>query len=778
MGNASIVRTMVAAGTLLAATGAASATWSIIIIDTRTGEIGVASATCLTGFDLRANTPVLIPGVGAATAQSFVDSTGQNRVKVRDMLVQGAHPDDILAALALFDSGHQTRQYGIADTLGRTATFSGTGAGAWAGGQTGQIPHTGKSGDLVYAVQGNVLTGEPVVTAAVQAIIDTPGDIAAKMMASMEAARSMGGDGRCSCAGGDPTGCGAPPPTFTKSAHIAYMLIAREGDVPGCNGLLRAGDRPFDLVLGDVNSDGRADVVTCSTATTVILTNARQSGDAFTTFNDFTSYAAAADTRGVALADITGDGIDDIVFTAYAADTIGVQPGVGDGTFGSAALFPAGDGPRLITTGDFDGDGRIDVACTNQLSNDVSIYLNTAGALGAQVRRSVGSAPSAIVSADFDGDDDIDIAALANGSKRVGILRNTGGVFVLSATVTVGDNPTDLCVADLDGDGDLDLATSDRDSNALSILGNNGLGGFTRSVLPAPGGPTRLRATDVSSDGKVDLVVVGSSPRRATVYEGDGAGAFASLTSFSVSDGLLDFELADLNEDGTPDLVGVGGGTQSIVVVESTGHARWNDGSGCATGDYFMNFNVANTVGSDPEPVYTLQAMYDGWRATLVGRTDAATSSVTFSAPALPEQGRITMTIELLDWQGLPITIEPGQVTAHHADDSASLAIIGPVAALGSGVYQVELTGPVSGVGTDRFIITALDDLRPVTLMPHASLAVVVSPADFDGSGEVDILDFLDFFDAFGAEDLAADLTGDGAVNEDDVALFLAAFSA
>ena len=58
---------------VLAGAGAAPATWSIVIVDTRTGEVGVASATCLTGFDLQANTPVLITGVGAATAHAELD---------------------------------------------------------------------------------------------------------------------------------------------------------------------------------------------------------------------------------------------------------------------------------------------------------------------------------------------------------------------------------------------------------------------------------------------------------------------------------------------------------------------------------------------------------------------------------------------------------------------------------------------------------------------------------------------------------------------------------
>ena len=66
-------------------------------------------------------------------------------------------------------------------------------------------------GDIVYAVQGNVLTGPAVITAAEQAIRTTPGDLAEKLMAAMEASRFFGGDGRCSCNGNSPTQCGAPP---------------------------------------------------------------------------------------------------------------------------------------------------------------------------------------------------------------------------------------------------------------------------------------------------------------------------------------------------------------------------------------------------------------------------------------------------------------------------------------------------------------------------------------------------------------------------------------
>jgi hypothetical protein len=201
----------------------ALATWSIVIVNTRTGEVCVASATCLSNFNLRKATPVLIPGVGAAAAQSYLDSIG-NRLVIHDQMLLGTDPDDILAILDARDSQLRLRQYGMVDLQGRALTFTGTGAGSWAGGVTGQI------GDLVYAIQGNVLTGQLVVDDAEAAILNTPGDLAEKVMAAMEAAHLAGGDGRCSCSSSQPDSCGAPPPSFTHSAYCAYFLVARPGD--------------------------------------------------------------------------------------------------------------------------------------------------------------------------------------------------------------------------------------------------------------------------------------------------------------------------------------------------------------------------------------------------------------------------------------------------------------------------------------------------------------------------------------------------------------------
>lgn len=206
------------------------ATYSIIIIDTRTREIAIGSATCVPGFDLRRLSPVVLVGFGAAAAQSYVDTSGANRLLIRGQLQRGTAPSQILSLLAQRDPSHQTRQYGIVDRFGRAIGFTGNQAGPFAG------DITGTSGTLVWAIQGNVITGLPVLKKAEEAIRKTPGDLAAKLMAAMEAGRLMGGDGRCSCCPTNATKCGSPPRNFTKAADIGYMIVARLGDKDGgCN---------------------------------------------------------------------------------------------------------------------------------------------------------------------------------------------------------------------------------------------------------------------------------------------------------------------------------------------------------------------------------------------------------------------------------------------------------------------------------------------------------------------------------------------------------------
>ncbi|MFQ5412839.1 MAG: DUF1028 domain-containing protein [Phycisphaerae bacterium] len=383
-------------GLSLLAAPPARATWSIILVDVETHEVAVGSATCLTSFDLRQGLPVVVVDKGGAAAQSFVDVTGANRMLIYDGFQAGISPTFILEMLEDTDAQHETRQYGIVDRYGRRVTFTGTEDGAFADGVIGQ------QGTMAYSIQGNVLTGAPVVEMAEQAVLTTPGDLPAKLMAGMQAARSMGGDGRCSCSPSDPTGCGSPPPDFDKAAHIGFMIDARTGDVDG--------------------------------------------------------------------------------------------------------------------------------AC--------------------------------------------------------------------------------------------------------------------------------------------------------------------------------------------------------------------NAAVGCASGNYFMNFNVAFQTPADPDPVFQLQDLFDAWRADLVGRPDAVHSVVTVDPPSFPADGNgdATMTIHIRDWQDTPVDPTTVSVTVAHAPESDEVTAIGPVVDVGGGTFQVQLTGG-DFVGTDRFLIRVVDGVRPVVLLPMPTLHAT-SAADFDGDGDVDRFDY------------------------------------
>lgn len=208
--------------------GQALATWSIVVVNVKTGEICVASATCIENFNLRTNLAILSGEAGGGAAQSFV-SPVSTRTLITERLAQGVPPQEILDEIESFDLLFQSRQFGFVDLAGRAVTFSGSNDGIYYGGVTGQV------GDLVYAIQGNVLTGSPVITEAESALRNTQGDLGQRVMAAMEAAQAMGGDGRCSCSPANPTSCGAPPPSFTKSAHVGFLLLARQGDEPFCD---------------------------------------------------------------------------------------------------------------------------------------------------------------------------------------------------------------------------------------------------------------------------------------------------------------------------------------------------------------------------------------------------------------------------------------------------------------------------------------------------------------------------------------------------------------
>lgn len=158
------------------------ATFSIVAGDPVTGELGVAVASRF--FAVGSVVPWARADVGAVATQSFANTSFGWRGL--DLMAGGVTPEEAVAILLRNDADPERRQFGLVDASGRSATYTGAGCLDWAGGRHG--PH--------YAVQGNILTGESVVTAMEAAFLETEGTLAERLYAALVAGDARGGDSR------------------------------------------------------------------------------------------------------------------------------------------------------------------------------------------------------------------------------------------------------------------------------------------------------------------------------------------------------------------------------------------------------------------------------------------------------------------------------------------------------------------------------------------------------------------------------------------------------
>jgi len=219
---------------LLAFASPAFATWSVIAVDQRSREVVIASATCVPQaafamfpakglMDVQA---IVVPGKGVAAAQAGVDRTRKNQQLIFDEMVKGTEPARILEMLRQ-DPAIETRQFAMVDLQGRVTGFSGQKNLPASLSRQQQVPGTG----IYFSIQGNILAGDEVVTAAMRSFVETNGTLADRVMAAMESADARGGDKRCTCET-------KPLPAATaacvsKTSHVAYILRADAADRNG-----------------------------------------------------------------------------------------------------------------------------------------------------------------------------------------------------------------------------------------------------------------------------------------------------------------------------------------------------------------------------------------------------------------------------------------------------------------------------------------------------------------------------------------------------------------
>jgi len=305
------------------------------------------------------------------------------------------------------------------------------------------------------------------------------------------------------------------------------------------------------LAVGDFNGDGKTDLVAAGNATQATAqaflvalgsgssslfssTNLNISGGTFYLPPNLSTIYPTS----VAIGDFNGDGKSDLALTTYSQGIVSVAFGDGTGGFGATTNFNVGSGPASVKTGDFNGDGKSDLVVANDASNNLSILLgNGTGSFGATTNFNVGLNPLSVVVGDFNGDGKSDLATANFSSNKVSVLLGNGnGTFGTATNFAVGTNPRDIIIADFNGDGKSDLATANFSSNNVSVLLGNGNGTFGTATNFAVGtSPYALTVGDLDGNGSPDLAVTNFNSNNVSVLYNDSTQIIGNSSNNSLT---------------------------------------------------------------------------------------------------------------------------------------------------------------------------------------------------------------------------------------------------
>ena len=450
---------------------------------------------------------------------------------------------------------------------------------------------------------------------------------------------------------------------------------------------------PSGIAAGDLNGDGKPDLVASNnnSGTVSVLINVTAPAAANANFAPTTHLGAGASAFAVTLADINSDGKLDIAVangtsTGSVTTLLNNTPnGSTSANFGSAQTFGAGVlgvDPRSITAGDFDGDGRTDLAvAVNGSTNDVGVLYNSTvsgsstASLSSPAAYVAGSKPYAIASGDLNADGRLDIAVTNQTGSNVSVLRNVNApdapIPSFSDASNFGSFGSDRFVAlgDLNGDGKLDLAVAAGDyglANISVLLNTTAPGASSPSFGPAfafavGNDNYSIAVGDLNGDGLPDLASTDFNGDRVAVLlnattPGSMTPAFLAATYLTTPGGPYSVAFGDLNGDGRRDIaVAYTSGQISTFINTTTpgsttaSFAAVNNFSG---GSFLTGIALGDVNGDGRPDIAAANNSNPGAVKVLVNTTAPGATAATFSSASSYSTDAFTRSVAFADLNG------------------------------------------------------------------------------------------------------------------------------
>jgi len=399
------------------------------------------------------------------------------------------------------------------------------------------------------------------------------------------------------------------------------------------------------VAIADVNGDGKPDVVVAANSGVAVLLG---NGDG--TLQSAVNYAGGMPWMAV-VGDVNHDGKPDIVVVSGCGDyncttegSVGVLLGNGDGTFQPFVSVAKGRF-NTVAIGDFNGDGKMDLAVTDYWNYAVDVFLgNGDGTFQSPVSYSPGGAqPAQVIAADVNRDGHTDLVVLNTcnysncWSGVIGVLLGNGdGTFQpAQSSDTDGDWNYGSAVADLNGDGIPDVVVTEYYFGGLEVLLGNGDGSF-QTVVGYPStndwGTAGIVVADVNGDGKPDLVATIPNPGLIDVFLGNGDGTFQPPTPLSSPMWASSLAVADLDGNGHPDLV-IGINALGVMLHVGDTPTTVALGSTLNPSIFGQPVTLTATVGSSSSTPTGMVYFYDS--STQFGSSTLANGSSSISVASL-----------------------------------------------------------------------------------------------------------------------------------------------